>query len=202
MPIVYAVDDEMNVRRLIRQTMESEGYEVDTFATAEEALEAIQTRQPDVVFCDITLPAMDGIEFIKTVNEKAYDFRIIVISSVTSVEAVRSAFRLGICDFITKPFTPQELKDSIEQCLKSEESLQKRSREIRKLVDQKKYHRAAQLTRKLFFDYPESAFPHFLMGLVEKRDHPKTAAKHFKAAIAIDDTLKEAEAELKSLGVE
>lgn len=200
MPIVYAVDDEMNVRRIIRQTMESEGYEVETFATAEEALEAIETRKPDVVFCDITLPSMSGIEFIKTMNEKAYSFRVIVVSSITSPEEIIDAFKLGISDFITKPFTPQELRESIEHCLKSEESLQKRVREIGKLIDQKRFHRAALLAKKLFLDYPESGYPHFLMGLIEKKEHTKAAAKHFRAALAMDESLKEAESELKSLG--
>jgi len=72
MALVYVVDDELNVRRIIKQTMENEGNEVNAFVTAEEALEAVEKRQPDLIFMDLTLPSMDGIQFLKELEDRAY----------------------------------------------------------------------------------------------------------------------------------
>lgn len=158
MALVYVVDDELNVRRIVKKTMENENNEVHTFVTAEEALEEIEKRKPDLLFTDISLPSMNGIQFLKELKNRGYSIPVIVVSSDTSPESMRSAFKAGIVDFLTKPFTPQEIRDAAELALREEDSIYKRAREIKRLIEEGETAKAESLMGNLFSDFPVHPF--------------------------------------------
>ncbi|PNQ05356.1 histidine kinase, partial [Mesotoga sp. SC_NapDC3] len=166
MALVYVVDDELNVRRIVKKTMENEDNEVHTFMTAEEALEEIEKRKPDLLFTDLSLPSMDGIQFLQELKNRAYSIPVIVVSSDISPESMRKAFKAGIVDFLTKPFTPEEIRDAFELALGEEDSIYKRAREIRRLIEDGQTAKAESLMSALFSDFPGSPFPHFLYALL------------------------------------
>ncbi len=199
MALVYVVDDELNVRRIVKKAMENEDNEVHTFVTAEEALEEIEKRKPDLLFTDLSLPSMNGIQFLNELKNRAYSIPVIIVSSDTSPESMRSAFKAGIVDFLTKPFTPQEIRDAFELALREQDSIYKRAREIRRLIEEGETGSAESLLSKLFSDYPDSPFPHFLYALLVAKDKPKLAIKHLKASLSLDEDFKEASDELKKL---
>ena len=199
MALVYVVDDELNVRRIVKKTMENENNEVHTFVTAEEALEEIEKRKPDLLFTDISLPSMNGIQFLKELKNRGYSIPVIVVSSDTSPESMRSAFKAGIVDFLTKPFTPQEIRDAAELALREEDSIYKRAREIKRLIDEGETAKAESLMGNLFSDFPGSPFPHFLYALLVAKDNPRVAIKHLKASLSLDEDFKDASDELKKL---
>ncbi|KUK67242.1 MAG: Response regulator containing CheY-like receiver,AAA-type ATPase, and DNA-binding [Mesotoga infera] len=199
MALVYVVDDELNVRRIVKKAMENEDNEVHTFVTAEEALEEIEKRKPDLLFTDLSLPSMNGIQFLNELKNRAYSIPVIVVSSDTSPESMRSAFKAGIVDFLTKPFTPQEIRDAFELALREQDSIYKRAREIRRLIEEGEIGSAESLMSKLFSDFPDSPFPHFLYALLVAKDKPKLAIKHLKASLSLDGDFKEASDELKKL---
>ncbi|MBN2219955.1 MAG: response regulator [Kosmotogaceae bacterium] len=199
MALVYVVDDELNVRRIVKKTMENENNEVHTFVTAEEALEEIEKRKPDLLFTDLGLPSMNGIQFLKELKNRGYSIPVIVISSDTSPESIRSAFKAGIVDFLTKPFTPQEIRDATELALREEDSIYKRAREIKRLIEEGKTAKAESLMGNLFSDFPGSPFPHFLYALLVAKDNPRIAIKHLKASLSLDEDFKDASTELKKL---
>ncbi|PIJ63390.1 histidine kinase [Mesotoga sp. HF07.pep.5.2.highcov] len=199
MALVYVVDDELNVRRIVKKTMENENNEVHTFVTAEEALEEIEKRKPDLLFTDISLPSMNGIQFLKELKNRGYSIPVIVISSDTSPESMRSAFKAGIVDFLTKPFTPQEIRDAAELALREDDSIYKRAREIKRLIEEGETAKAESLMGNLFSDFPGSPFPHFLYALLVAKDNPRVAIKHLKASLSLDEDFKDASDELKKL---
>jgi len=199
MALVYVVDDELNVRRIVKKTMENENNEVHTFVTAEEALEEIEKRKPDLLFTDISLPSMNGIQFLKELKNRGYSIPVIVVSSDTSPESMRSAFKAGIVDFLTKPFTPQEIRDAAELALREEDSIYKRAREIKRLIEEGETVKAESLMGNLFSDFPGSPFPHFLYALLVAKDNPRVAIKHLKASLSLDEDFKDASDELKKL---
>ncbi|MGC9321800.1 MAG: response regulator [Kosmotogaceae bacterium] len=199
MALVYVVDDELNVRRIVKKAMENEDNEVHTFVTAEEALEEIEKRKPDLLFTDLSLPSMNGIQFLNELKNRAYSIPVIVVSSDTSPASMRSAFKAGIVDFLTKPFTPQEIRDAFELALREQDSIYKRAREIRRLIEEGETGSAESLMSKLFSDFPDSPFPHFLYALLVAKDKPKLAIKHLKASLSLDGDFKEASDELKKL---
>ncbi len=142
---------------------------------------------------------MNGIQFLNELKNRAYSIPVIVVSSDTSPESMRSAFKAGIVDFLTKPFTPQEIRDAFELALREQDSIYKRAREIRRLIEEGEIGSAESLMSKLFSDFPDSPFPHFLYALLVAKDKPKLAIKHLKASLSLDGDFKEASDELKKL---
>jgi DNA-binding NtrC family response regulator len=196
---IFVIDNTLSIRRLMKDILEREGYEVESFATAEEALHEIEKNEPDLVMVDLRLPSMDGITFIKTLEENGFIFPIVVVSDITSPEAITEAFRHGICDFISKPFSPEEIGSAVERCIKNDESLQKRAREIERMLEKSDFRRALKHISKLFSDFPNSAYPHFLYALDLKESRRGEAIRHLKAALALEPGFMRAKNELEKL---
>jgi DNA-binding response OmpR family regulator len=141
---------------------------------------------------------MDGIQFLQELRIEHIQFRNSSLVRHIS-ESMRKAFKAGIVDFLTKPFTPQEIRDAFELALREEDSIYKRAREIRRLIEDGQSAKAESLMSALFSDFPGSPFPHFLYALLVAKDNPKLAAKHLKASLSLDEAFKEASEELKKL---
>ncbi|AKI97629.1 response regulator [Kosmotoga pacifica] len=189
---IYAIDDEPSIRRLIKMIMEKENHEVITFATAEEGLKAIEKETPNLLFVDLGLPEMSGLELIKIIEERLYSFPIVVVSEITIAEAIIEAFKHGICDFITKPFTPTELIESFEKCYISTDTLLKRKKEVISLIESGKTLHASKLVSRLFANFPNSPVPHYLFALLASSWNKELARRHLNAAIALDPEYSEA----------
>lgn len=108
------VDDEYTARETMRLLVNWEdlGYEPPSFAAnGQEALEALEKRQYDIIFTDIEMPVMNGIELIKAIREKRPNQRIVIISCHEKFDYARQAFRMGVEDYIIKDLvTENELR--------------------------------------------------------------------------------------------
>jgi DNA-binding response OmpR family regulator len=109
MKILIAEDEVMMLKtmqfKLIRQ-----GFEVVACSNGEEALEKIISEKPDIIITDINMPLVSGLDIINNVRmELNLDIPIIILSALGLEETVQKAFDLGADDFITKPFSPNEL---------------------------------------------------------------------------------------------
>ena len=117
MKILIAEDDEMMLKtmefKLIR-----EGYEVITCSDGKEALEKIVLENPDLIISDIEMPFVSGLDIVNKVKiELQLDIPIIILSAVGLEKTVLKAFELGTDDFITKPFSPNELIVRVKRLL-------------------------------------------------------------------------------------
>ncbi|KAF5070587.1 Sensor histidine kinase RcsC [anaerobic digester metagenome] len=126
---VLVVDDEMGIRMGTRRILqnfkvdypfmdEHIEYEVLEAPTGEEAIEIIDREMPDIILLDNKLPGIQGIEVLEYVKKKLYDIVVVMITSYASLELAVKATRDGAYDFIPKPFTPQELRSSLENITK------------------------------------------------------------------------------------
>lgn len=126
---VLVVDDEPGIRSGINRILGnySVGYpfmdEDFDFAmidaeTGEEAIEVLNTKKVDVVLLDNKLPGMDGIEVLEYINKQQFDVAVMMITSFASLDLAIKATRNGAYNFMPKPFTPQELRASIENVAK------------------------------------------------------------------------------------
>lgn len=107
-PIALVVDDEAQMRRLLRVSLEGEGYRVFDAETARQGLLEAANRKPDVIVLDLGLPDLDGLEVIKRIRE--WSAAPIVILSVRESEAEKvAALDAGADDYVTKPFHTEEL---------------------------------------------------------------------------------------------
>jgi len=107
-PLILVVEDDSTVRNLITTTLKSNEYRYITAPTGEAAIAAVMTQQPDIVFLDLGLPDLDGVEIIKCVRSWS-QIPIIVISARSEDADKVSALDAGADDYLTKPFSVSEL---------------------------------------------------------------------------------------------
>lgn len=128
---VLVVDDEPGIRsgvaRILRNFHvtypfmdEDYSFEVIEAATGEEGIEIADREKPDIMLLDNKLPGIQGVEVLEYVRKKNYDIVVAMITSYASLDIAVKAHADGATDFIPKPFTPQELKSSIEQITKQQ----------------------------------------------------------------------------------
>jgi CheY-like chemotaxis protein len=107
---VLLVDDDPDVARIIDTQMRAAGYGCTLAFDGEQALEAIDRCRPDVVMLDLMMPKLGGFEVLARLNEREGPRPAVVVISARGREAdVTRAFDLGASDYVTKPFSPQEL---------------------------------------------------------------------------------------------
>ena len=94
------------------------GYEVITATNGKEGLLAWQESKPDVIISDIDMPVMNGFEMVERIRETDNDVIIIFTSALTSPNDVKAGYRLGINNYVKKPFVPEELDAHIQALMK------------------------------------------------------------------------------------
>lgn len=113
---VVVVDDSDFSRNLVSKMVKEAGHQVVGEASgAEEALQVIKDKDPNVVITDIVMPEVSGIELTEKINEKFDNISVIVISSLSQEHIVLDAISAGASDFIPKPIQQQQLVDSLEK---------------------------------------------------------------------------------------
>ena len=128
---VLVVDDEPGIRSGVSRILsnfhvtypfmdEDYTFEVTEAATGEEGIVILDRDRPDILLLDNKLPGMQGIEVLEYVRKNNYDVVVAMITSYASLDVAIRATRDGATDFIPKPFTPQELKSSIENITKQQ----------------------------------------------------------------------------------
>lgn len=107
-PLILVVEDDPTVRNLITTTLKSNDYRYITASNGETAIMAATTQQPDIVFLDLGLPDLDGVEIIRRIRTWS-QMPIIVISARSEDSDKVSALDAGADDYLTKPFSVTEL---------------------------------------------------------------------------------------------
>ncbi len=108
MTLVLVVDDEPQIRRALRTSLEAHGYEVSTVGTGEEGVVGVAEQAPDLVLLDLGLPDIDGTEVIRRVRAFS-DVPVIVLSVREGQQDKVAALDVGADDYVTKPFGMEEL---------------------------------------------------------------------------------------------
>ena len=114
---IVVADDEEPMRKLMRSMLTTFGYEVELAADGREALEIMSRGHFDLVFADIVMPVMDGVELLVNVREQHPRCQVVMITGYRSVDTAFTAFRMvqmGATDFITKPFTPDQIAMAVD----------------------------------------------------------------------------------------
>jgi DNA-binding response OmpR family regulator len=114
MKILIAEDDSL-VLKTMELLLKKEGYEIISCLDGLEAMEKIQTQQPDLIILDIMLPYISGLEIVGTVKQNISSAPIIVISAMGQQAVVDEAMKLGADDYISKPFNIKILNSMIRR---------------------------------------------------------------------------------------
>lgn len=117
MKILIAEDDEMMLKTMEFKLVK-EGYEVISCSDGKDALNKIVSENPDIIITDIMMPFVTGLDIVNKVKiELKLNIPIIILSAVGLEKTVLEAFDLGADDFITKPFSPNELMVRVKRLL-------------------------------------------------------------------------------------
>jgi two-component system KDP operon response regulator KdpE len=107
-PVALIIDDEVQIRRLLRVVLEGENYQVHESATGQEGLTEIANRRPAVILLDLGLPDLDGLQVLKRLREWS-QAPVLVLSVRDDEQGKVAALDAGADDYVTKPFSSAEL---------------------------------------------------------------------------------------------
>jgi len=112
---ILVVDDEGAIRYSISKTLQRVGYQVHTAASGEEALEMMQHQEYDVVLTDIRMPGLTGVELLSQIKQTAPDAVVILLTGYASLETAIESLRLGAHDYLVKPSSSQNIRQSVAE---------------------------------------------------------------------------------------
>jgi len=113
---LLVVDDEKNLRLVIQKELMRQGHSVETACDGEEAWEILETRDFDVILCDINMPRLDGMSLLRRlVDQNQNRPEVIMLTGQATVETAIEAMKLGAYDYLTKPYRIAELSALVEQ---------------------------------------------------------------------------------------
>ena len=118
---ILAVDDAVIILRKITDALE-EYYDVVTVNSGTRALRYLEKEKPDLILLDIRMMPKDGLETLREIRamEDRADIPVIMLTGVEDKKSVMEGIKLGICDYILKPFFPDELLERIQRALERE----------------------------------------------------------------------------------
>jgi len=117
---VLVVDDEQGIRNLFVQALEEDDYEVLTVDNGEQGLNIIKNEKPNVIFLDLKLPGIDGLEVLKHISNLEIKPIVIMITGHGTIAKAAKTMDLGAYDYIVKPFNIDDIIKLMKQALKME----------------------------------------------------------------------------------
>ena len=134
------VDDEEGVRRFLGLSLMELGYEVETAENGQAALDLFDAFRPDIVFTDIKMPVMDGIELLKRIKAHAPDTEVVMITGHGDLDLAIESLKFDASDFITKPISNNVLEVSLERARERftmKRALREHTENLERLVEEK-----------------------------------------------------------------
>jgi DNA-binding NtrC family response regulator len=115
---ILIMEDETSVAEGLQMILEDEGYEVDLAFTGRSAMDTLRKKGVDLLVADLRLPDMDGMEVVREVKAKRPSTKVIVITGYPSVSSAVDAMKLGVSDYLPKPFWGDDFKTAVENVFK------------------------------------------------------------------------------------
>lgn len=114
---ILVVDDSEATREVLRRNLEAEGYIVFTASSVPDALRVLENNHLDLVVTDVKMPKVSGLDLVRHVRENLRDTEVTVITGHPNVDGAVKAMKIGATDYLTKPFTDEELLTAVHQAL-------------------------------------------------------------------------------------
>ncbi|MFZ1954673.1 MAG: sigma-54 dependent transcriptional regulator [Desulfobacterales bacterium] len=127
------IDDESNMRHMLAAMLKNSGYSVDTASEGLEGMKMLERSSYDFILCDIKMPKMDGMTFLKTAGDLVKHSTVIMMSAYGTVETAIEAMKLGAYDYISKPFKSDEVTLTLKKA-EERERLKKENNFLRERI--------------------------------------------------------------------
>lgn len=158
---ILIVDDEPDVLELCQRVLATEGYRVEAVQTGYEAVERIRQKSFDLMLTDIKMPGMDGLTTARAVKEIDPGIICVTMTGYSTMDTAIEALKLGVDEFVIKPFAPAELSMSIAKALEKER-LHKENIRLRSLIPLFEFNKTLLSTMKV------DALLHHVLQLAQK----------------------------------
>ena len=157
-PRILVIDDEPAIRDTMRMLLDYDGYETVLAASGQEGLDLIERDAPDLVFLDIKMPGMDGLEVLSRLRTTNDTLPVVIVSAHGSATAALEAGRLGAFRFIEKPLSKDYVLDAVREGLELG-TLRKENRQLRSALDAKHQLVGSSPALKTIMDQVRRAAP-------------------------------------------
>jgi NtrC-family two-component system response regulator AlgB len=114
---VLVIDDEKNIRAILALCLEQFGCEVTTVASAQGALDALARQRQDLAFLDLRLGQSSGLDLIPQLLAEVPHLMVVIMTAYATIDSAVQAIQRGAADYIAKPFTPAQIRHTVDQCL-------------------------------------------------------------------------------------
>lgn len=114
---IMIIDDQKDACRIFKKIMTGEGYRVLTATSGKGGLAKIRKEPPSIVFLDIKMPGMGGIEILSRIRKISKKLPVVILTGHSDLQTAKEAMRLGASDYLTKPFDLTAIKASIKDVL-------------------------------------------------------------------------------------
>ena len=112
---ILVVDDDPDILRTLEIMLVGDGHEVVTAGAGEPALELLKRHTVDIALVDLQLPGMSGSSVLKTIRDRHLEIEVIIITAYGSIETAVDVMKEGAYDYLTKPFTPEQVRHRLKQ---------------------------------------------------------------------------------------
>ena len=130
---VLVVDDEENIRLVLRTLLKKNGYEVEVADSGEAALSSLDAFDPDVILTDVRMPRMGGLDLLGALKAKQHPATVIVMSAYGNVDLAIEAMKAGAYDYVSKPFKPDEIVLTLRKA-EEREALRRENRALKEQI--------------------------------------------------------------------
>lgn len=126
---ILVIDDEPIILDSCRRILRQEGFDVNGAFNGREGLKKIEEDKYDAVLVDWKLPEIDGMEVLRIIKKNHPEVIVVMITGYPSVESAVKAMKLGVSDYVSKPFAPDELKETIIKAIEHSREIKKEEKE-------------------------------------------------------------------------
>ncbi|EKD82616.1 MAG: response regulator receiver protein, partial [uncultured bacterium] len=197
---ILVVDDEKNIRLTMMQALETLSFNITTAVNGEEALQILKERPVDLVFLDLKLPGMNGMEVLQQIKSNWPNTRTIIITAHATVEHAVEAMKYGAVDFIQKPFSIKEIRELATSVINRQVTNESNTVDYpslisitRQKINEHNFIEANETIKAAIAANPNDPEAYNLLGaLLEIKGDWLTAQKFYRAALDLDPTYKPA----------
>ena len=145
-PSVLIIDDDEEIHRLLRARLEARGYQVTAASSGEEGISKLREVNPDLVFLDVAMSGMTGIDVLDVVRSRRLDVAVILTTAYSSEQVAIAALRHGADDYLRKPFDRGEFQAALDRTL-ARLTMSRQIKQLRTELDRKQVQLAEELAR-------------------------------------------------------
>jgi serine phosphatase RsbU (regulator of sigma subunit) len=145
-PKVLVIDDDQEIHRLLRARLEARGYHVTDASSGEEGVTKLRETNPDLIFLDVAMSGMTGIDVLDVIRSQRLDVAVILTTAYSSEQVAIAALRHGADDYLRKPFDRSEFQAALDRTL-SRLTMSRQIKHLRKELEKKQVQLAEELAR-------------------------------------------------------